>query len=332
MVRSDQISDVPVLLLARGDSDMTLSLDRSDASLNQPLGKPLDEVLDEAQLYPQSDGKPMSESTEQYRWIVFFKENLEILLAAYSSVFIAADLMWYPEKVSTPPAPRQAPDVMVIFGRPKGKRRSYQQWKEDNVAPQLVFEILSASNKTREGEMEMAYKFDFYERYGVEEYYIYDPDEFTLEGWLRQGQQLTPIHPMRDWISPRLGIRMLFQPGQDLQVYYPDGRSFLTTLELREQADRAELAATQAQLLASQAQLAASHARQQAEAERQNAAAQRQNAEAQRQNAEAERQNAAAQRQRAETAEAALAAQRESMAQMALELAHLRALSQPEQP
>lgn len=70
--------------------------------------------LTEDLLYPQSDGKPMSESTEQYRWIVFFKENLEILFAAYTTVFIAADLLWYPVPVSQPPAPAQAPDVMVI--------------------------------------------------------------------------------------------------------------------------------------------------------------------------------------------------------------------------
>jgi hypothetical protein len=32
---------------------------------------------DEDLLYPESDGKPMAESTEQYRWIIMIKENLE---------------------------------------------------------------------------------------------------------------------------------------------------------------------------------------------------------------------------------------------------------------
>jgi Uma2 family endonuclease len=32
---------------------------------------------------------------------------------------------------------------MVVFGRSKGDRGSYQQWKEDNIPPQVVFEILS---------------------------------------------------------------------------------------------------------------------------------------------------------------------------------------------
>ena len=84
--------------------------------------------LDEDVLYPDSDGKPMADNTEQYKWIVIIKENLEILFADVNNVFIAADLLWYPvrSKVITP----TAPDVMVVFGRPKGKRRSYRQWRE----------------------------------------------------------------------------------------------------------------------------------------------------------------------------------------------------------
>jgi Uma2 family endonuclease len=61
---------------------------------------------------------------------------------------------------------RIRPDVLVALGRPKGERRSYRQWEEDNVAPQVVFEVLSPGN--RPGEMDE--KFQFYQRYGVDEY------------------------------------------------------------------------------------------------------------------------------------------------------------------
>jgi Uma2 family endonuclease len=108
----------------------------------------------------------MFESTEHYRWIVMIKENLELLFATQSDVFIAADLLWYPIQVFTPPVPYQTPDVMVIFSRPKGKRRSYRQPKEANTPPKVVFEIPSASNKTREGVESMEFKFLFYEKYG----------------------------------------------------------------------------------------------------------------------------------------------------------------------
>ncbi|MGQ9881557.1 MAG: Uma2 family endonuclease [Armatimonadota bacterium] len=66
----------------------------------------------------------------------------------------------------------------MAFGRPKGHRRSYKQWGKDNTPPHVVFEILSPSNYFRP----MLEKFRFYERYGVQEYYQYDPETGVLEG------------------------------------------------------------------------------------------------------------------------------------------------------
>ena len=211
--------------------------------------------LTEDLLYPEDDGNPMSESTEQYRWIVVLKENLELLLRDRADVFIAADLAWYPVQVQTPPAPCQAPDVMVVFGRSRGPRRSYLQWKEANVGPQVVFEILSASNKTRKGIEAMDYKFQFYEQYGVEEYYIYDPDEFTLEGWQRRGNQLVELPRMSGWVSPRLGIRFDWQPRQELVLYYPDGRQFSSFVEQGQQVEQAQQQVAQERSRAEQAEL-----------------------------------------------------------------------------
>ena len=62
------------------------------------------------------------------------------------------------------------------FGRPKGNRGSYKQWEEAGIAPQVVFEILSPGNRFHA----MQQKFQFYEKHGVEEYYIYDPDDGAL--------------------------------------------------------------------------------------------------------------------------------------------------------
>ena len=115
-------------------------------------------------IYPESDGKPMSDNTLQFRWITTIKTNLDWLFAEDETVFIAGDLLWYPTEGDNKKS--QAPDVMVVFGRPKGERGSYQQWKEGNLAPQVVFEILSPSNT----QAEMSRKLLFYERYGVEEY------------------------------------------------------------------------------------------------------------------------------------------------------------------
>lgn len=189
----------------------------------------------------------MSDNTKQFRWIVTIKENLEILWAACSDVFIAGDLLWYP--IEGDNVTRQAPDVMVVFGRPKGDRGSYQQWKEDHLAPQVVFEILSPCNT----KPEMERKRIFYETHGVEEYYVYDPDRIKLSGWLRQGRRLENIVPMEGWVSPRLGIRFSFG-AEELEIYRPDGRKFLSSVELEQRAEQAQQRAEQAQQRAEQAE------------------------------------------------------------------------------
>lgn len=183
--------------------------------------------------YPESDGKPMADNTEQYQWLVKIKENLEIWYANIPDVFIAGDLFWYPvrnRKITGP----NAPDVMVVFGRPKGKRGSYRQWEEDDIPPQVVFEIRSPSNT----EDEMERKLKFYQKYGVEEYYLYDPATNQLEGWLREGERLRTIPQIDGWVSPRMGIRFELKETE-LEIYRPDGRRFLTSVELEQRAEDA---------------------------------------------------------------------------------------------
>jgi Uma2 family endonuclease len=207
--------------------------------------------------YPDSDGQPMADNTLQFEWIVTIKEGLEAVYRNAPDVFVAGDLLWYPEQGK--PNIRTAPDAMVVFGRPKGYRGSYKQWEEGGIAPQVVFEVLSPGNR----QADTIRKFRFYERYAVEEYYVYNPDNGDLAGWKRGESGLEEIAEMNGYISPRLGVR--FEPGEgpnDLKIIAPDGRPFLTYVELFE--DR--------------------------EAERQRAEAERQRAEAERQRAEAERQ------------------------------------------
>ncbi|NEP85267.1 MAG: Uma2 family endonuclease, partial [Okeania sp. SIO3B3] len=99
-------------------------------------------------VYPDSDGQPMADNTIQFRWITVIHYNLAWLFADNNQVFVAGDLLWYP--VENHRKLRQAPDVMVVFEVPKGDRGSYQQWKENNIAPQVVFEILSPGNTPKE--------------------------------------------------------------------------------------------------------------------------------------------------------------------------------------
>ncbi len=231
-------------------------------------------------VYPDSDGMPMADNTKQFRAIVTIQGNLEAWFRDRADVLVAGDLLWYP--VEGRPDIRRAPDVLVVFGRPKGDRGSYRQWEEGGIAPQVVFEVLSPGNTLTE----IAAKFEFYDEYGVEEYYLYDPESGDMSGWRREGGRLRVIAAIDGWVSPRLGIRFE-REGGEVRLYLPDGRPFLSFVEVQAQLEQE---------------------RQRAEAERQRAEAERQRAEAEQQRAEAEQQRAEAERQRAERLAARLRA------------------------
>src|SRR4051794_25468794 len=92
-------------------------------------------------VYPESDGRPMSDNSKQFRWIFMLYGNIAALFSAVDDVLVGGDMLWYP--VEGEPGIRVAPDVFVVFGRPKGDRGSYRQWEEDNVPMTVVFEVLS---------------------------------------------------------------------------------------------------------------------------------------------------------------------------------------------
>ena len=218
--------------------------------------------------YPDSDGEPMADNTVQFDWIVSLKLNLEDVFAGRADVFVAGDLLWYP--VEGDPKTRIAPDALVAFGRPKGPRGSYQQWREGGVAPQVVFEVLSPGNTY----LEMTRKQGLYDRFGVEEYYVIDPDHGEATGWLRSEDKLQPVAEIDGWVSPRLGIRFRVD-AEGVRLFRPDGTPFRSYAELAERA----------------------------EAEAQRAEAERQRAEAAAAQAAAERQRADEERTRAQGAE-----------------------------
>ncbi|NEP26111.1 MULTISPECIES: Uma2 family endonuclease, partial [unclassified Moorena] len=150
------------------------------------------------------------------------------------------------------PKINQAPDVMVVIGRPKGHRRSYKTWVEDNLNPQVTFEIASETNTIKELEED---KLKFYRTHGVEEYYLYDPNRAKLKGWLRSGKKLEPIPQMLGWVSPRLGITFELVASQ-LVLYYPNGEPFASYLEISEQKEQQRQRAEQAEEALEQAQQA----------------------------------------------------------------------------
>ncbi len=217
--------------------------------------------------YPESDGEPMADNTRQFHWIQLIASNLQILFADRDDVFTCGNQFWYP--VEGHPDITQAPDVYVVFGRPKGDRSSYKQWEEDDRPMQVVFEILSPRNTGPE----MRAKYEFYEEHGVEEYYLYDPETNSLKIFLRNGTVFRRQDRVEGFVSPRVGIRFDLS-GPELVIRYPDGRPFLTAEQFDQARREAEEQVEAANQRAGDAERQVEAANQRAgDAERQAAAA-----------------------------------------------------------
>jgi Uma2 family endonuclease len=185
-------------------------------------------------IYPDSDGEPIARNTVQYQYIIAMQVGLDAMFVDNPDVLVAADLFWYP--VEGRPDIKNAPDVMVAFGRPKGDRGSYRQWEENGVAPQVVFEIAPPGATVAE----MRLKRMFYDRYGVMEYYEYDPDNGTLDVWTRQKSGLRNAFFSDEWRSPLLSATFRLEINGRLTVYRPNGDRFLRPVEIKALADLAE--------------------------------------------------------------------------------------------
>lgn len=213
-------------------------------------------------IYPSSDGKPMADNTVQFNWLVKIKQGLE-KTTKNKEIFVAGDLLWYP--VEGDNKTRLAPDVMVAVGRPKGDRGSYMQWREGNIPPQIVIEILSPGNRKKE----MSKKLTFYERFGVEEYLIYNPMRHKLTIYERKANKLVELPDNTGkWSSSFLEFSLQITEAE-LAFYHPNGQPFKSHLELDDEREAAIEATKAARKDAEQAHLNAETERLKAEKEKQ---------------------------------------------------------------
>lgn len=166
--------------------------------------------------YPDSDGQPMADNDRQYRVMTDLRNALEAHYAGDSDVYVSGNLFIY--YAEGDPGKSISPDVFVIFGVPKGDRRSYFLWEEGRV-PTLAIEIASQTG----WQQLLAQKKKKYEQMGIEEYVVFDPDgEFIqprLQGFLLERGRYRPLslEPDGSLASRTTGLR--FEPeGVRLRV------------------------------------------------------------------------------------------------------------------
>jgi Uma2 family endonuclease len=248
----------------------------------------------------------MGETEKHRQMMVDLIESLKTYYAAETDVYVSGNLFVY--FVEGDPTKSVAPDVFVVRGVGKHKRRIFKLWEEGH-SPNVVIEVLSSETKTDDTDR----KKRLYARLGVREYYIFDPEYRYMKPPLRAfrlaGLNYVEVAVTNHRVFSNELALELVDNGQSLRLFDPKTDSFLLTPEEEATARRlAEARAERADALARNEaaraisaeadRRAEAEARQRIEAELQSEIEARQRAETERQRAETERQRAETERQR----------------------------------
>ncbi len=160
-------------------------------------------------IYPETDGKPMSESDFTRDYLLYGVNVLQYYFRHQENVYVSGNLfIYYKKGVSDAVV---SPDVFVIKGISNKKRRVYKVWEEDNKAPNWVLEVTSSSTRNADN-LEKPQK---YADMGVAEYFQYDPTGEYLQPCQLQGFRL--VNGRYQLIIPEFGQEgMLSIPSEVL--------------------------------------------------------------------------------------------------------------------
>ena len=166
--------------------------------------------------YPESNGLPLAETRFQWDSLTYAANALDVHFRDRPDVAVEGNRLLY--YVEGDPRLRVAPDVFVVLGVPKRRRRIYLLW-EEGKAPDFVLEITSRSTRW----IDRGFKRDLYARLGVTEYWLFDPTGDWLDPRL-QGNRLSGDH--YEPLSPsgiEGGERVLHSAVLGLDVYVDRG-------------------------------------------------------------------------------------------------------------
>ena len=192
----------------------------------------------EEPFYPESDGKPMAETDIHRDLMVDIILALRDFYRDAPDIYVSGNLlMYYIEGV---PTDNVAPDVFIVKGVPKRRRRIYKIW-EEGKAPDVVIELTSKSTRRDD----ILWKKELYESLQVSEYFLFDP----LGEYLQPALQ--GYHLVEGWYEPIisfgeslrslvLNMELVHQEETLFLIDLQTGKRLLTPLEEAEAKRKAQ--------------------------------------------------------------------------------------------
>ncbi len=218
--------------------------------------------------YPETDGQPVAETDVHIDVLLYLRVALQDHFRDEPRVYAAGNMLMYYEEGN--PKASVAPDVFVVKGVEKKRRRVYKIW-EEGKAPDVVFEITSKSTHLED----MGLKRELYRTLGVQEYILFDPLNEYLKPQLRlyrlaDSEYMSVLAPRGIAHSEVLDLELRVEDTW-LCLYDPyTGEKILTMLEAYEaqrQSEKRVIREAQARQQAEKRAAREAQARQQAEAE-----------------------------------------------------------------
>lgn len=177
--------------------------------------------------YPESDGKPMTETDLHARVLIYLRTALDFHFRNDPRIYVSGNLMLYYEEGN--PSASVSPDVFVVKGISKKERRVYKLW-EEGKAPDVAIELTSRSTRLED----VGNKRALYAELGISEYFIYDPLQEYLKPAL-QGYRLkgTEYEAVRGDTEGKIHSNVLSLDLQivkgDLRLFDPQSHKYLLT-------------------------------------------------------------------------------------------------------
>ena len=126
-----------------------------------------------ADLYPESDGKPMAETDMHAVAIIDLRQRFDGFFADNRDTYVSGTVMMY--DVEGPGRTAVSPDILVSFGIGKKLRRTYKVW-EEGKPPDFVMEFSSKGTF----QNDLGHKKAHYASMGIPEYFLCDIDRRYL--------------------------------------------------------------------------------------------------------------------------------------------------------